>query len=124
MGGAPLVAFIATTDGARARAFYETVLGLRVLGDDDFALVVDAHGTTLRVTKVGRAVVAPYTVLGWEVDDVEGAVRALRERGVVFERYAGMEQDALGIWTAPGGTRVAWFKDPEGHVLSVSAGGG
>jgi predicted enzyme related to lactoylglutathione lyase len=115
-----IVGFLATTDAQRARKFYETVLGLQVLADDDFAIVLAANGTTIRVTKVKEAVVAPYTVLGWEVADIEGTVRALRERGVAFEKYSFLEQDALGIWTAPGGTRVAWFKDPQGNVLSLS----
>ena len=114
------MAFVATADAARARTFYESVLGLRVVEDTPFALVLDSAGTTLRVQKVGEVRAAPYTALGWEVADVAAAVRALRARGVVFERYDGIEQDALGVWTAPGGARVAWFRDPDGNVLSVS----
>jgi catechol 2,3-dioxygenase-like lactoylglutathione lyase family enzyme len=115
-----VVAFVATKDAARARTFYEGVLRLRVVGDDQFALVLDAQGTTIRVAKVEAPVIAPYTVLGWEVGDIEGTVAGLKSRGVVFERYSFLEQNALGIWTAPGGARVAWFKDPDGNVLSVS----
>ena len=115
-----IVSFVATTDAARARKFYEAVLGLRVVSDDDFALVVDANGTTLRIAKVREIVLAPYTVLGWEVRDLSHKVEALHERGLSFERYEFLEQDALGVWTAPGGARIAWFKDPDGNVLSLS----
>ena len=106
LSNADLVAFVATTDAARARAFYEGVLGLRVLDDNPFACVVDAHGTT-------------YTVLGWHVDDVDAAVDGLVARGVSFLHFEGMDQDARGIWTAPGGERIAWFKDPDDNTLSL-----
>ena len=62
----------------------------------------------------------PFTLLGWEVTGIEKEVAALAEAGVVFERYGFFEQDALGIWTAPNGDKVAWFKDPDGNTLSVS----
>jgi hypothetical protein len=77
----------------------------------------------LRVTIAPNVVAAGYTVLGWKVPDAASAVKALTQAGVVFERYEGMPQDELGIWTAPGGTKVAWFKDPDGNVLSVSQHG-
>ncbi|MDP9000138.1 MAG: VOC family protein [Myxococcota bacterium] len=115
-----VMAFVATMHSEQARAFYEGVLGLRVVSDDEFALVLDANGTTVRVVHVREFVAAPYTALGWEVADIVTSVRRLRERGVVFERYASFEQDNLGIWTSPGGARVAWFKDPDGNVLSVT----
>lgn len=115
-----IVAFLSTTNGERSRDFYQRALGLRFVSDDEFALVFDAHGTMLRIQKVTDAVVAPYTALGWAVPDVAEVVRALRDRGVVFEKYSFLEQDALSIWTSPSGARVAWFKDPEGHVLSVT----
>jgi predicted enzyme related to lactoylglutathione lyase len=115
-----LVGFVATTNAERARKFYEGVLGLKVTSDDPFALVLDSNGTMIRVTKVKDAVIAPYTVLGWAVADVRKEVRALKERGVAFETYGFLEQDADAIWTAPGGARIAWFKDPDGNVLSMS----
>ena len=115
-----VIAFVATTDGKRARKFYEGVLGLRVVGEDDFALTLDANGTMVRVTKVSNIVVAPYTVLGWQVTDIASSVGALRDRGVKFEKYEFFTQDALGVWTAPSGARVAWFKDPDGNVLSLT----
>jgi catechol 2,3-dioxygenase-like lactoylglutathione lyase family enzyme len=122
LSGARVVAFLATADAARARAFYESVLGLRVVEDQPFALVLDAAGSKIRVQKVDAVQRAPYTALGWEVADVAAAVRALGDRGVVFERYPGMDQDDVGIWTAPSGARVAWFRDPDGNVLSLSTG--
>ena len=123
LGSAELVAFIATTNAERARAFYEGTLGLRFVSDDQFALVFDANGTTLRVQKVDSATVARGTVLGWQVPDIATAVRELAGRGVTFERYPGMEQDEAGIWMTPGG-KVAWFKDPDGHLLSLSQSDG
>jgi catechol 2,3-dioxygenase-like lactoylglutathione lyase family enzyme len=116
----PLVAFVATTDLERARTFYESVLGLDVLHADGFACVVDAHGTTLRVTAVPERAAAAYTVLGWEVVDLDHEVDQLARRGVGFSRYDGMDQDDRAIWTAPDGTRVAWFADPDGNTLSLS----
>jgi catechol 2,3-dioxygenase-like lactoylglutathione lyase family enzyme len=115
-----VIAFVATTDATRARAFYEGVLGLRVVGEDDFALTFDGNGTKVRLTKVSDFVARPYTVLGWEVTDIASSVLALRDRGVHFEKYDFFTQDALGVWTAPGGACVAWFKDPDGNVLSLS----
>jgi catechol 2,3-dioxygenase-like lactoylglutathione lyase family enzyme len=120
--GAKVIAFVSTTDGRRARRFYEGILGLRVIEDDDFALTLDSEGTTVRVTKVQKLSPASYTVLGWEVADIVASVRTLVGRGVTFERYESFDQDALGIWSAPGGARVAWFRDPDGNVLSLSSG--
>jgi catechol 2,3-dioxygenase-like lactoylglutathione lyase family enzyme len=118
----PLVAFIATLDPARAKTFYAGTLGLPLTSDDaPFALVFDAHGTMLRVTTVKEMNAAPYTVLGWQVTGIGSAVKALQQAGVTFETYEGLQQDELGIWTVPGGAaKVAWFKDPDGNVLSIS----
>jgi catechol 2,3-dioxygenase-like lactoylglutathione lyase family enzyme len=115
-----VVAFAATTDVDRGRAFYEGVLGLRVVDQDQFAFVLDANGTSVRVSLVERVVPAGYTVLGWTVDDIASTVATLAGRSVRFERFDGMEQDDRGIWTAPGGHRVAWFKDPDGNMLSIT----
>ena len=104
----------------RAKAFYERCSASTLVRDDGFALVFDAHGTTLRVTQVEEVAVAPYTALGWAVPDAAPHVAALVERGVRPERFDGMEQDEQGIWTAPGGDLVAWFKDPDGNTLSVT----
>ena len=115
-----LVAFIATTDLARAREFYEQKLGLPLTSHSDFADVFDANGTMLRVTPVAEVPAAGYTVLGWRVTDIEATVRGLAAKGVMFNRYDGMDQDKNGIWTTPGGEEVAWFADPDGHTLSLT----
>ncbi|HLN43740.1 MAG TPA: VOC family protein [Acidimicrobiales bacterium] len=120
LGSSELVAFVATTDIDRAGAFYGGVLGLPLVEDGPSACVFDAHGTQLRVTPVAEIRTAPYTVLGWAVDDMVAAVQALVHAGVGFERFAGMEQDGLGAWAAPSGARVAWFTDPDGNVLSLT----
>ena len=115
-----LVAFAATIDPGRAKRFYAGTLGLRLVSEDGFALVFDANGTPLRVSTVREMTPASYTVLGWEVQDIVAATKALADAGVVFERYAGLVQDEHGIWTAPDGARVAWFKDPDGNVLGIT----
>jgi catechol 2,3-dioxygenase-like lactoylglutathione lyase family enzyme len=117
---AKLIAFAPTSSPARAKEFYRDTLGLPLVSEDGFALVFDANGTMLRVTTVSELAPHRFTVLGWEVPDIRATVRDLQQAGVQFERYAGMTQDELGIWTAPGGARVAWFKDPDGNVVSVS----
>jgi len=82
--------------------------------------VFDANGTMLRVQKVREVVPAGYTILGWDVDDVGATVGKLSKEGVGFERYDGLPQDEKGIWTTPDGSRVAWFKDPDGNTLSLT----
>ena len=117
-----VVTFIVTKDAARARQFYEDVLGLTFVEDTPFALLFDAHGIQLRVTRVEELTPSPHTVLGWDVGDVPAAVKQLGGKGVTFERYEGFGQDDDGIWSSPDGTKVAWFKDPDGNLLSVSQG--
>ena len=114
------MAFCATHDGARARRFYQGTLGLNVISDDDYALALDAGGTVLRIQKVKHFTPHPFTALGWQVPDIAATVVALRGRGVVFETFPGMEQDQHAIWHSPNGTRVAWFKDPDGNILSLT----
>ena len=104
----------------RAKTFYGDIIGLALKADDGFALVFDCNGTMLRVSKVQKATVAPYTVLGWSVRDIRGKIQDLGKKGVVFERFQGFPQDDLGAWTAADGTKVAWFKDPEGNLLSLT----
>jgi predicted enzyme related to lactoylglutathione lyase len=121
LGSAPVVAFVPVTDLDRARAFYEGVLGLTVVSADSFACVFrTGAGTMLRATLVGELRPQPFTVLGWYVDDIEGAAKVLAAAGVVSKRFDGMEQDALGMWTSPSGARVLWFTDPDGNVLSLT----
>ena len=122
LGGSEVIAFAPTIDPLKARAFYEGVLGLRLVADEKpFALVFDANGIMLRVTTVHDLKPQPFTVLGWRVADIEGTVDKLVGAGVRFERFPGMNDgDPRGIWKSPGGARIAWFKDPDGNVLSVT----
>jgi catechol 2,3-dioxygenase-like lactoylglutathione lyase family enzyme len=117
---AKLMAFVATTNGDRARRFYGEVLGLPILSDDGFAVVCKLSGATLRIQKVDTLRPQGFTVLGWEVSDIGATVESLGKRGVAFERFEGMDQDDRGIWKSPSGARVAWFKDPDGNVLSLT----
>ena len=119
LGSKKILAFLATTDPGRAKPFFRDTLGLRLLSEDPFALVFDAGGTRLRVATVRELASAPYTVLGWEVANIEAVTKDLRSAGVKFEHYSGMQQDELGIWKSPSGARVAWFKDPDGNTLSL-----
>lgn len=118
-----LMGFAATSDRERARAFYVGQLGLATVSEDQFALVVQAGASVIRIVSVGEFKPMPFTVLGWEVADIVAEVTTLTAAGVAFERYGFLEQDAAGIWTAPGGDKVAWFKDPDGNVLSLAQHG-
>jgi catechol 2,3-dioxygenase-like lactoylglutathione lyase family enzyme len=121
LGSTNIIAFVPTTDSGRARAFYEGVLGLRFVKDDGFAMVLDANGIMIRVAKVpGPFTPAQFTILGWQVSGIEKVVAELTAKGVHFEIFGFFQQDELGIWTAPTGDKVAWFKDPDGNMLSVS----
>jgi catechol 2,3-dioxygenase-like lactoylglutathione lyase family enzyme len=117
---ADVVAFVGTADAARARPFYEQVLGLRLLADEPSALVFDGNGTTMRVQKLPELAPAAHTVLGWQVGDLAAAVDVLAGRGVVFRRYERLVHDHRGIWRSPSGAQVAWFADPDGNVLSLT----
>ena len=114
-----VMAFVATSNAEKARAFYSDILGLRLVSDEPYALVFDAHGTTLRIQKISVITPAPFTVLGWVVDDIATTISGLSTRSVVFERYPGMEQDGLGVWNS-GRAKIAWFKDPDGNTLSLT----
>lgn len=118
---ASVISFVATANAERAKAFYRDVLGLKLVSDGPFALVFDAHGTPLHVQKVPQHVALPYTALGWNVTEIAATVDGLVARGVTFERYPHFQQDARGVWAAPGGAQVAWFKDPDGNLLSLTA---
>ncbi|HXJ89334.1 MAG TPA: VOC family protein [Candidatus Binatia bacterium] len=120
LGTTEIIAFVPIKDSDKARVFYEGVLGLRFVSDDAFALVLEANGTMLRATKMKEFTPAQFTILGWKVSNIEDAVRGLAKKGVRFEIFGFFQQDELGIWTAPSGTKVAWFKDPDGNILSVS----
>ena len=117
-----MIGFVITTNPEAAKAFYGGVLGFELVDDDTFALVFDANGTMLRVVKAQKFTPSQGTVLGWEVEDLHAAIRGLTPRGVRFEQFnlAFMKQDEFGVWTPPNGDQVAWFKDPDGNVLSIS----
>jgi predicted enzyme related to lactoylglutathione lyase len=115
-----LVAFLATISSARAKAFYQDALGLTFIEESPYALVFDAGGRMLRIQKVAAFEPAAHTALGWRVADIGAAMTDLTRRGVTFEFYAGLPQDAQGVWTTPEGARIAWFKDPDGNVLSLT----
>jgi catechol 2,3-dioxygenase-like lactoylglutathione lyase family enzyme len=121
LGSSDIVAFVATSDPTRAKTFFGDTLGLKFVSEDPFAVVFDANGTMLRVAIVKQVTVAPYTVLGWHAPDVAAVAKELKDAGVNCERFGFLEQDELGIWVAPGGTKVAWFKDPDGNMLSISS---
>jgi predicted enzyme related to lactoylglutathione lyase len=123
LGSADLIAFVPTRNPAKARKFYEQTLGLEFISADSFALVFNAHGTTLRVANVSGVKdyrPAAFTIVGWQVTNARDSVGDLVKKGVKFERFPGMDQDAQGIWKSPSGARVAWFKDPDGNILSIT----
>lgn len=113
-------AFVSTTQPDKARKFYSEKLGLKLLSEDSFGIEFDANGAHLRISFVEKLTPQPFTVLGWDTTDIISTIKLLNEKGISFERYNFIEQDESAIWTAPGGTRVAWFKDPDGNLLSVS----
>jgi len=113
-------AFLATINAEQSRDFYVDRLGLSLVGDEPFALVFDAGGTMLRIQKVEELTPARHTVLGWAVDDIEVSINELTAKGIAFARYDHIGQDELGVWNSPSGARIAWFKDPDGNVLSLT----
>jgi len=117
-----LVAFVPVSDAVKAIAFYRDQLGLTLVEDQSpFALVFDANGTMLRITPVGEFKAQPFTILGWDVEDIEVSVKGLLAEGITFNRYPGLnDSDPLAIWTAPGGARIAWFNDPFGNVVGLT----
>jgi catechol 2,3-dioxygenase-like lactoylglutathione lyase family enzyme len=119
LGKSRIIAFAPTKNAKLAREFYEDILGLTFVSEDPFATVFDASGTMFRVVSVKSYEPLPFTILGWEVEDIRATVLELGKKGVEFERYD-MGQDELGIWTSPSGARVAWFKDRDGNLLSVT----
>ncbi len=118
--GGSLIGFLATTDSARARAFYEGVLGLTFVSEDDFAVVYDVAGIELRLQNVRELTPQPFTALGWSVTGIDRVVREIAGRGGRFERFPGLAQDDAGVWQSPSGARVAWLRDPDGNLLSLT----
>ena len=117
------IAFIPTAKPEEARRFYEQTLGLTFVTDNDFAMVFHVGAqpqTMLRIVRARDFSPAAYTIFGWAVNDIEQSVDELLAQGIVFLRYGYFEQDKRLIWNAPDGSRVAWFKDPDGNTLSIS----
>ena len=123
LASAKVTTFVPTKNADRARTFYEGTLGLAFRGDDSFALIFDLNGASLRIVRVENFAPAPFTVLGWDIVDIASTAKQLRDSGVTFQKYPGLEQDENSVWTSPNGTKVAWFKDPDGNVLSISQTG-
>ena len=115
-----LKAFVPTLNPEKARSFYKDTLGLNLLSEDNYALEFDANGTLLRVTIVQEFKPFPFTVLGWNVDNITTSIKLLNDKGINCEKFEFLGQDNFGVWTAPGGSKVAWFKDPDGNLLSLT----
>jgi len=115
-----MMGFVPTKDYEAARAFYVGKLGFEFVSLDQYALVVGVGGHKIRIVKIPNFTPLQGTMLGWEIDSIEKVAAWLRERGVSTEKYPSVQDKELGIWTAPSGDRVAWFKDPDGNVLSIS----
>ena len=115
-----LKTFVPTTRPGEAKAFYQLKLGLTLLAEDNYGIEFDSGGVLLRIITVRELKPHEFTVLGWNVLDIEATIRSLNERGIVFEKYDFLPHNGLGIWTSPNNSKVAWFKDPDGNVLSVS----
>jgi catechol 2,3-dioxygenase-like lactoylglutathione lyase family enzyme len=121
LGDATFVGFIPVRNADSAREFYCSTLGLKAVEQTPVALVVDAGGVSVRLVEVPDLRPQPFTIAGWRVSDISATVVLLTQAGVPIKRYEGMDQDEQGVWTTPSGDRVAWFSDPDGNVLSVTA---
>jgi len=115
-----IAGFVPTTDYDKARAFYEGKLGFGFISLDQYALVMSVGGHRIRITKMPNYTPLQGTILGWEVQDIQAVATWLRDRGVTLEKYPFVQDRDLGIWTTPSGDKVAWFKDPDGNILSIA----
>jgi catechol 2,3-dioxygenase-like lactoylglutathione lyase family enzyme len=115
-----LKAFVPTVVPDKARTFYKDILGLELLSEDNYALEFESNGILLRVIIVPELKPQEFTVLGWNVPDIRSTIKSLNLKGIFCEKYKFLEQDNLGVWESPGGSKVAWFKDPDGNVLSLT----
>ena len=113
-------AFVPTVMPAKAKSFYQDVLWLELLSEDEYALEFDANGVLLRVISVPVLKPQEFTVLGWNVPDISSLIRLMNSKGIFCVKYDFLKQDHLGIWKSPGGSKVAWFKDPDGNLLSIT----
>ena len=115
-----MVGFIATSMPELSKRFYKELLGLVLIEETPYAIVLESKNAIIRIQKTEQVFPPPYTSLGWEVENITGIVRSLSDSGVQFEMYEGLKQDQLGVWDVPGGSKVAWFKDPDGNLLSLT----
>lgn len=113
-------AFVPTMKPNEAKIFYQDILGLSLLSEDEYALEFNANGVFLRVITVPVLVPHNFTALGWNVADIISIIKQLNEKGIYCEKYSYFKQDEFGIWNSPSGAKVAWFKDPDGNVLSLT----
>jgi catechol 2,3-dioxygenase-like lactoylglutathione lyase family enzyme len=120
LSNAKIISFTATQDAPTAKEFYEQTLGLTLVADEPFAIVFDANGTMLRLQKVDAFKPQPFTTLGWDVANIEATITQLASKGVEFEHFPGLPQNELGITVFEDGAKVAWFKDPDGNLLSLT----
>jgi len=115
-----LRAFVPTVKPEIAKSFYRDLLGLELLSEDEYAIQFNANGILLRVTIVPELKPQGFTVLGWNVPDISSVIKSLNKKGIFCEKYSFLKHDDLGIWISPGGSKVAWFKDPDGNILSLT----
>lgn len=120
LAGATMVGFVGTTDAVRARHFYEQQLGFRVVSEDPQAITFDAAGQPLRLQRLKTHTPQQFTILGWNVSNLDAVLDRLEAAGVQAERFGFPMQDARGIASFPGGIRLVWLRDPDGNVLSVA----
>lgn len=120
--GLPIMAILGVSDLGRSLDLYSGVLGLPVTSSDSFGASLEVGGGELRLALVDHVAPHPYSQLGWRVSEIARVAGSLDRAGVELTRYPGLEQDDSGVWTAPDGTRVAWFPDPDGNVLSIVEG--
>lgn len=115
-----ITAFLPTIKQEQSKQFYLNTLKLKLISEDDYALEFEGGGVRLRITIVEEFTPHPFTVLGFKVEDITSQAKSLTKKGVEFERYQTFNQDDLGIWTSPSKARIAWFKDPDGNLLSLT----
>ena len=119
LGLADITQLVGTNKPDVAKSFYQDTLGLKFVSDDGYALVFEGKNTKVRVSRVPVVSPTQYAVLGFTVDNIEKTIDALSAKGVIFARFGFFVQDERGVWTAPDGTKVAWFHDPDLNMLSV-----
>lgn len=115
-----LKAFVPTVQPQKAKLFYKDILGLKLISEDDYALEFEANGVLVRVIIVPELIPQAFTILGWNIDDIYSMIKSLNKKDIFCEKYDFLEQDLLGVWVSPGGSKVAWFKDPDGNILSLT----